>query len=104
MYRGTTPTIVFKIKNSKINLGEMKQIYVTFKSNVREITYDKEDIELDVENNKIVVHMTQEDTLYFHSDLVNVQIRLLSRTDKAYATSIKQIKLNGILKEGVIDE
>ena len=106
MYRGTTPNITIKI-NSDLDLSTMTQIWVTFKNASAEITYDIDDIELNVAEKTIALAMSQEDTLSFKSDInqankVEVQVRFLDDNGMAYASNISTVTLFRILKEGVI--
>lgn len=101
MYRGTTPNLCFNIK-SKLSLEDMAQIYVTLKSMTKEITYQKDDLIIDASNKRVIVAMSQEDTLTFKDKSVKAQIRLLSNSGKAYASDIVDVALNDVLKDGVI--
>lgn len=100
MTRGTTPTIILKLKTD-LQMSEMKQIWVTMKNLVFEKTYQIGDIQI-TEDNSLVIQLSQEDTLKFCSGDVNVQVRLLNNSDKAYASNIKSLSVKSILKEGVI--
>lgn len=107
MYRGTTPSITFRINNS-FELTHIKQVWVTFKSKFAEITYDIDHVELDLENNMIRVQMSQEDTLAFtmkgkYIEKVEAQMRFLDDEDKAFASNIVTVDMLRILKEGVIE-
>ena len=99
MIRGTTPTVVLKLQTD-LQMSEMKQIWVTFKNLVHESTYNKAQIE--IVDNSLVLQLSQEDTLNFAEGEVKVQVRLLTAIDKAYATNIKTLPVDQILKEGVI--
>lgn len=103
MYRGTTPTITFNI-NTDLDLNEIAECWITFKAHigVKEKTFDKTDLIIDAENNTITVAMTQEETLYFDRGKVFVQIRLRMNDDLAYASDVKEMSMNGILKDGEI--
>ena len=107
MYRGTTPTITIRIKNSEIDLNSMTQMWVTFKNKSAEVTYDKDDLTIDAESRTIEITLTQEDTLKFQTcgvlqGKVEVQIRMLDDHDLAYASNVGELNLYRILKEGVI--
>lgn len=103
MYRGTTPTIIFHVK-SNLDLKTMKQIWVTFKSVISEKTYEINELVINSEEKTITVEMSQEDTLKFYNGVVKTQIRFLDEYNRAYASNIKELELNNILKEGVIYE
>ena len=103
MYRGTTPTITFNI-HTEIDLSTLAECWVTFKSHigVKEKTYDISDLIIDPVEKTITVAMTQEETLFFSAGRVFVQIRLRTNGDLAYASDIKEMTMNGILKDGEI--
>ena len=107
MFRGTTPSLVFKI-NSSLDLSTLAQVLVTLENKYTEITFDKDDVTIDTENNTIKVNMSQEDTLSFDMggklrDKVVAQIRFLDNKGMAYASNEVEIDLKRILKEGVIE-
>lgn len=101
MYRGTTPTIVFRV-DTVLKVSEMKQIWVTFKSLNHKRTYDINEIKINSDDNTVSVNMSQEDTLDFCKGKVRVQIRFLDGNEKAYATVVKEIDMKNILEDGVI--
>ena len=100
MTRGTTPTIVLKLK-TELQMKEMKQIWVTLQNLVHEKTFTKEMLQI-LTDNSIAIQLSQEDTLKFVEGTIEVQVRILTMSDKAYATNIKTLSIKKILKEGVI--
>ena len=103
MYRGTTPSITFKIKTD-IDLNELAECWITFKSKLgtREKTFTLQDVIVDAENKTITVAMTQEETLYFNTGAIDIQIRLRTNDDLAYASDIQEVRMKKILKDGEI--
>ena len=103
--RGTTPSITFHI-NTELDLAEIAEIWITFKSKfgseINEKTFTKEDVTIDAENNNINLFMTQDDTLAFSDNPYNIQIRLRTNDNMAYASSILEEPIGKILKDGVI--
>lgn len=100
MTRGTTPTITLKLKTD-MQMSEMKQIWVTLRNLVFERTYQMDEIQI-TEDNSLIIQPSQEETLKFCSGDIDIQVRLLSPFDKAYASNIKSLSVKDILKEGVI--
>ena len=104
--RGTTPTLTFHVKNDQLNLDEIAEIWVTFKTKagvkVREKTYTIEDVLIDAGEHTITLNLTQEDTLDFADTNMVVQLRVRFDNDVAYASDIIPIEIGHILKEGVI--
>ena len=107
MYRGTTPRITFKFKN-EIDLTAFDQIWVTFKmvSGTKDIQLDFEieDLIIDNENQKIMLDLTQEQTLQLKRSCdLKAQIRFyIETTEKSYSTNIVTLSVNDILRDGVI--
>lgn len=102
MFRGTTPTIVFHVNSIDINLDDMSQVWATFKSQTREVTKEIGDLEIDNTKKTVTAILTQEETLQFGKCDLYCQLRLLFYDGKAFASSIKRLKVEDILKEGVI--
>lgn len=103
MVRGTTPSIVFSV-NESFNLATIKELWLTLKNNVHERTFTKSEVTIHQQRHTITVTLTQEETLAFKVlDDCEAQIRFLDLDDKAYATNIVKIRVDRILKEGVIE-
>jgi len=104
--RGTTPTLVFKIKNGDMDLSNVAEIWITLKtragSKSKEKTYDINDVTINAQSGEISLSLTQEDTLYFEDTNILIQIRLRMNNDNAYASAIIKTSIGQILKEGVI--
>lgn len=103
MYRGTTPTITFKI-DTDLDLDDLAVCYVTMKSQVNNKTkeYTLSDLVVDSIAKTLTLAMDQDDTLYFVPGSVQVQIRLRTNDDLAYASDIKTINFKQVIKNGVI--
>ena len=104
--RGTTPTLVFKIKNDDMDLSQIAEVWITFKTKagvkVKEKTYTMEDVTIDTEEKEIILSLTQEDTLEFADTNMLVQLRVRLSNDEAFASTIFDTSIGHILKEGVI--
>lgn len=103
MRRGTTPTITFKI-NTDLDLSLIQECWITLKDNLgaKEKTYTLSSITIDAVNKTLTVSMSQEDTLYFNSGNINVQVRIRMSNGLAYASEIKHIIMENVLKNGEI--
>jgi hypothetical protein len=104
--RGTTPTLTFHVKNEQLDLNDIAEIWVTFKTKAgvrpKEKTFDINDVVIDAEEKTVELYLTQEDTLFFSDSAVWVQLRVRFNSDLAYASSIIDVDIDNILKEGVI--
>lgn len=102
MFRGTTPTIIFKLKNDDIDLTKIDQIWVTFKTPSAILRKDINDITIDAMEKTISVSLTQEESLGFHNSNCSVQLRFLDAEGNAFASPISKIAVDDILDDGVI--
>lgn len=104
--RGTTPTLTFHVKNEQLDLTEIAEIWITFKTKMgsppKEKTFGMDNITINAEEHTIELYLEQEDTLYFAGVQILLQIRARFNSDLAYASNIMDIDLGQILKEGVI--
>lgn len=104
--RGTTPTLTFHVKNEQLDLNDIAEVWITFKTKAgvkpREKTYSIDDVVIDNAEHNIELDLSQEDTLYFLDSTVQVQVRARFNDDLAYASSITDVDVGRILKEGVI--
>ena len=103
--RGTTPTIVFKVK-ADLDLDNLAEVWITFKSKTNASmpnkTYTKNDVVIDNDAHEILLSLSQEDTLNFEGSQMQVQLRLRMFNGSAYASKIMETSIGDILKEGVI--
>lgn len=101
MRRGTTPVITF---NTDLDLSEVEELFVTF-SQKGETIVEKNKEEVVIDDSKIIVSLSQKDTLKFSldsNDIVSVQIRTKFKNETAVASNILKIRVKEILKDGEI--
>lgn len=103
MYQGTTPSLIFKLKDATLDLNTASEIWVTLKLSPYIKTFDITRCALDNEKKTITISLTQEETLELPVSKVESQIRILLGNGKALATNIVKIDVNRILKGGVIE-
>ena len=101
MYRGTTPTLYLEL-DTELDLSNVAEMWVTFKSPTVEITKTLSEVIFNSETKVITVILSQEETLQLFNGKVDVQVRLKTSDDLAYATDIADVEIRRILKEGVI--
>lgn len=99
MRRGTTSTVTLDVD---IDLTAYAEIWVTFEDRRgTEVTKTKTD--MTVAADKLVIDMTQEDTLALGTGRVKLQVRALDIGGGAIASDIIDIPdVTAILKEGAI--
>lgn len=97
--KGTTPTIAYKIP---IDLGDIKNFSVTFRID-GEIVLKKEKVDCVIEDNKIFVQLSQEETLLLpRNKIVETQVKLLFMDGNVLKTKPKNLYSGDILDEEVI--
>jgi hypothetical protein len=103
MYRGTTPTITLKL-DTDFDFNLIKEVWVTVSSMLTKITKKTNDcvLDLDSENKTVSIMLSQEETLSFVPGEVNIQVRILTINEEAFATPVNKTKFDEILEEGVI--
>lgn len=102
MTRGTTPTLIFNFCDC-IDLENAQKGIVAFQQN-NELLFNREiNLLEEVQENKIILTLTQEETLQMKAnDYVQYQVRLLIN-DTAYATPIYKSMVLDILGNDVIE-
>ena len=103
MYRGTTPTVLWKIKAENINLSDITNGQMVFNNSGFLLVKPFDTLNIDATNKTISTELSQEETLGFIGGKVEVQLRVLFNTGIAMATPIKVITAERILKGGVIE-
>ena len=99
MIRGTTPTFIF---NLPFDVSNIKSAYITIKSRGTEV--EKAVTDCSLNGTTITVKLTQEETLALpESQIAGVQLRVLTNDNDALASDVFPIKVEEILKEGVIE-
>lgn len=104
MIRGSTPTLTFKIP---FDLSIFDRGFVTFKQVADDgsvVSYlDKALSECEINGNKLIVELSQVETLSFVEDIpLKIQIRLVDNLGQAPISDILTEPVFGILKDGVI--
>lgn len=99
MRRGTTPRIIWKLPFSMEIVVEM---WLTLSQRSREVL-TKTKAEMIEENGSVYVTLSQEDTLSLddHCD-VEIQVRGRTTAGEAFASQIRRVTVEEILKDGVI--
>ena len=104
MYRGTTTQLNFDI-DERFDLSKVKNLWITFRLQFDKKTFklDEDNIEILPEEHKVVLSLTQEETLDFSRGPAKVQIRFLDENDEASCTDIVEIgDIKDVLQGGVI--
>lgn len=99
MIRGTTPTLEFIIP---FDTGQLAEAFVSLSQN-EVVIIDKALTECQCNGDKLIVRLTQEETLKLECDIVTeIQIRARTLEGEAIASQIIKVNTERILKDGVI--
>lgn len=99
MIRGTTPTLEFVIP---FDTGQLAEAFVSLSQN-ETVIIDKPLAECQCNGDKLIVRLTQEETLKLECDIVTeIQIRARTLEGEAIASQIIKVNTERILKDGVI--
>ena len=110
MFRGTTPTLYFKINNIE-DLSTIKELNITFKTQShkcckhndgRKMVKTLEDVVIDEDNHIISLDLSQQDTLSLQSPLALVQIKFMFTDDKVCASTICEIPVEDPLDDRIM--
>lgn len=102
MYRGTTPTNTIAVD---IDLTQMT-VFVTYSQGGR-VVFEKTNADITIEPERILVPLTQTDTLslsaWNRQEPVLVQIRAIDALGNAVASNVMTTTADAILKDGEIE-
>lgn len=100
MRRGTTPTHTFTIPDD-IDISAWVVIYITY-SQFGRTQLEKNIDEININEQVLSVHLTQEETLAFKKGAAGVQIRARDAVDEAYASEEMPFTVQDVYKKGKI--
>lgn len=98
MYRGTTPTNVFR---TDVDLSNASVLFITYKQGGK-LVLEKSIEDVQIEKKKLIVELSQKDTLLFSEGIVTIQIRAKFPDGSAIASSLIRTSTYEILKDGEI--
>lgn len=98
MYRGTTPTHVFR---TDANLEEASVLFISYKQNGK-VVLEKSLEEVSIQKDIVIVNLTQTETLLFQEGIVTIQIRAKFPDGSAIASKLIRTSAEEILKDGEI--
>ena len=98
MIRGTTPTLEFTFP---FDVSTLSSCYVTFQQNGKTVI-EKQLTDGKVDGKKLSFILSQEDTLKFKVDYIEMQIRCKTFKGEVIASNIMQTHAEKILKDGVV--
>ena len=99
MFRSTTPELIFKVKNTDINVADIAICHITVESadHTHSILYENPTI--DAENKTITQYMTQAETLSFNPGSVLIQLKAKLNSGAVICSDIIVKNMKDILEE-----
>lgn len=101
MFRSTTPTLYFRIKNID-DLHIIEDVWVTIKGTQLFLNYTMDDVNIDYENKIISVALSQSDTLMFKTPEVKIQLKVYTTNHKVCASPILKMKVEDVLNSNLM--
>ena len=103
MYQGTTPSVVYEVKNYDLTSAS---IFVSFKKGNEVITKTQPDVAASYSSaskiSAVVCNLTQEETLKMKAGGWITQIRFIYASGQAFATNEKELEVKRVLYPEVI--
>lgn len=101
MYRGTTPSLTFKLD---IDVNRITDLSIVFSQGGKIIyTKTKEDCQIVSENNSILVTLTQEETLELEPNKdMHVQLKLQLDNEKVSVSRYINIYVNDVIDTSIM--
>lgn len=98
MYRGTTPTNVFR---TDVDLENASVLFVSYKQNGK-VVLEKSLEDVRIKKTLVTVNLTQKETLLFQDGIVTIQIRAKFPDNTAIASNLIRTTAEEIVKDGEI--
>ena len=98
MYRATTPTHAFKLP---FEANMLKEIRITYAQGDT-IVLEKTEADCTLSGNTVSLMLTQEETLLFNAERVNIQMRVLTTDGVVMASNKKSVIVQDVLNEEVL--
>jgi len=97
MFPASTPTFVFNLKTPDVNL--IKDIWVTIKCGNLTMTktYSENELELDKDNSRVLLKLTEQETTRFMSSEAKLQMKVLFTDDNIAISSVMRIPIEETL-------
>lgn len=102
MIRGTTPTIVLKIKNPDFDMTTLSFAHITIENAGGKNKKVFTNTVIDAEEKTVSLDLSQEDTLAYEVGPINVQMKGKTTSDKVVSHKPITTTLSRILEEGII--
>ena len=102
MTQGTTPTIELQLSNRMIDLTTAQKVRATLMQGDKVLAIESPDARMRLEMGKVLLDLTQQDTLFFVPGRVQVQLRWMDEGGKVCASTIGILNVDRILEKEVM--
>lgn len=102
MTQGTTPTIELQLSNQMIDLTTAQKVRATLMQGDKVLSIESPDARMRLEMGKVLLDLTQQDTLFFVPGRVQVQLRWMDEGGKVCASTIGILNVDRILEKEVM--
>ena len=102
MYRSTTPTLIFNIKNPNFDMTTIDICHVTIEGFMGTPQIIIENPDIDTTNKKISVVLTQEQTKSFDVGNVKIQLKIKLNNGSVVCSPVITKDMNEILEEAIL--
>ena len=103
IFRGTTPTIILRIKNKNFDMDTIDVCHVTIQNDTGKNKKVFENPNIDVEEKTISVPLSQRDTLDYQYGNINIQMKIkLKESGTVISHKILTTTMDKILEEEII--
>lgn len=103
MYRATTPLHTFTLP---MNADECRQIQVIYRQGAVKLIKDYKDHSMpsgmSFDGKNVLIKLTQEESLMFKPDFVDVQVRVMTEAEDVYASQKFKLRVDSSLSEEVL--
>lgn len=96
MFRGTTPTLYFKINNIE-DLHTIDEVWITIKGTSLFLNKTINDVTIDYDENIIILDLSEDETLLMKTPEVKCQLKIHTLSDKVCVSPIVRIPIDDIL-------
>ncbi len=103
IFRGTTPTIILKVKNEDFDMDKIDICHVTIMNDDGRNKKVFENPNIDVDKKTISVPLSQNDTLDYHYGKINIQAKIkLKESGSVITHKMITTNIDKILEEAIL--
>ena len=102
IFRGTTPTLILRIKNADFDMDTIDICHVTIQNDNGRNKKTFENPIINKIERTILVELTQQDTLDYTYGKINVQAKIKLTTGRVISHNIATITMKEILEETIL--